>query len=537
VDLRAQLAVIKTRRTMIVAAVALAVVAALVVSFIQPKMYASQATMVVGQSLTAVNPDINQLTVSQKLGQTYATIATTRPILDAVIKDLGLSMTSDQLRSQVSASIAQDSSLLTISANASDPDQAAAIANDIAKQLINVSPTLQGTQTDIQQFVNAQLTTIQNQIKTAQASLDALLGQASPSPAQTAQIANLQAQLQSLRTTYAGLLAFASNSAANELSVVDPAVSNSSPSSPKIILNVLIALLLGGLLGVGGAFLIDYLDDSVKSADDLERATGLSMLGSIPKMRLDASKSQIYSLATLVYPRSSVAESFRALRTNLEFTGIDAPVTTILVTSAMPREGKTTVATNLAVAFAQAGHRTVLVDADLRRPEVHKFFSLDNRRGLTSILRSDDVGIADVALGTEDANLRIVTSGPPPPNPAELIASTRMTVILERLKLSAEVVIIDSPPVNLVTDAAILVRHVDGAVLVVDAGRTSRSAARRATDALVLVGGRVLGAAMNRGPAANAGDVYGYYEEDQKGADDGQSTSRTAAAAAREPGR
>ena len=522
---------------MIVAAVVLAVAAALIVSLIQPKTYTSQATMVVGQSLTAVNPDINQLTVSQKLGETYAEIATTRPILDAVIKDLGLSMTSDQLRGAVSASVATDSSLLTIAVEASDPDEAAAIANDISKQLINVSPTLSGQQSDIQQFVNAQLDTIQSQIKTTQATLDALLAQASPSPAQTVQIANLQAQLASLRATYSGLLAYSSDSAANQLTVVEPAVANGSPSSPRIVLNVLIALLLGGLLGVGGAFLIDYLDDSIKSADDLERATGLSLLGSIPKMRIDSSKSQIYSLATLVYPRSSVAESFRALRTNLEFTGIDAPITTILVTSPMPREGKTTVATNLAVAFAQAGHRTVLVDADLRRPEVHKFFALDNRRGLTSILRSDDVSIADVALGTEDANLRIVTSGPPPPNPAELLASTRMTVILERLKRSAEVVIIDSPPVNLVTDAAILIRHVDGAVLVVDAGRTSRSATRRATDALALVGGRVLGAAINRGAAASASGVYGYYEDDQKGAGDGQSATRPAAATAREAGR
>ncbi len=319
--------------------------------------------------------------------------------------------------------------------------------------------------------------------------------------------------------------------------MVEPAVPNPNPSSPKIVVNVLIALLLGGLLGIGGAFLVDYLDDSIKSADDVERATGLATLGAIPKMRLDSGKSQIYSLATLVYPRSSVAESFRALRTNLEFTGIDAPIATILVTSPLPREGKTTVATNLAVAFAQAGHRTVLVDADLRRPEVHKFFALDNRRGLTSILRSDDISIADVALGTEDANLRIVTSGPPPPNPAELLASTRMTVILERLKRSAEIVIIDSPPVNLVTDAAILIRQVDGAILVVDAGHTSRTAVRRAADSLSRVGGRVLGAAMNRGSAASASGVYGYYEDEKKAAGgDGQPVAQ-GTAAARETGR
>lgn len=522
---------------MIVAAVVLAVAAALIVSLLQPKMYTSQVTMVVGQSLTAPNPDINQLTVSQKLGDTYARIATTRPVLDAVVKDLNLSMSSDQLAGQVSASIATDSSLLTVSVTASDPEQAAAIANSLAKQLIEVSPTLQGQQSDIQQFVTTQLASIQSQIKTNQAALDTLLAQASPSPAQSAEIDTIQTRLATLQASYTGLLAFSSDSAANQLTVVEPAVPNPNPSSPKIVVNVLIALLLGGLLGIGGAFLVDYLDDSIKSADDVERATGLATLGAIPKMRLDSGKSQIYSLATLVYPRSSVAESFRALRTNLEFTGIDAPIATILVTSPLPREGKTTVATNLAVAFAQAGHRTVLVDADLRRPEVHKFFALDNRRGLTSILRSDDISIADVALGTEDANLRIVTSGPPPPNPAELLASTRMTVILERLKRSAEIVIIDSPPVNLVTDAAILIRQVDGAILVVDAGHTSRTAVRRAADSLSRVGGRVLGAAMNRGSAASASGVYGYYEDEKKAAGgDGQPVAQ-GTAAARETGR
>ncbi|MFI5043082.1 MAG: YveK family protein, partial [Acidimicrobiales bacterium] len=297
-DLRAQLVVIRTRRAMIVAAVILAVVAALVVSLLQPKAYTSQVTMVVGQSLTAPNPDINQLTVSQKLGDTYASIAATRPVLDAVIKDLNLSMTSDELGGKVTASIATDSSLLTISVTASDPEQAAAIANAVAKQLIAVSPTLQGQQSDIQQFVTSQLDSIQSQIKTNQAALDTLLAQASPSPAQSAEITSLQTQLASLRATYAGLLAFSSDSAANQLTVVEPAVPNPNPSSPRIVLNVLIALLLGGLLGIGGAFLIDYLDDSIKSADDVERATGLATLGAIPKMRLDSGKSQIYSLAT-----------------------------------------------------------------------------------------------------------------------------------------------------------------------------------------------------------------------------------------------
>ncbi|MHB8431977.1 MAG: CpsD/CapB family tyrosine-protein kinase, partial [Acidimicrobiales bacterium] len=185
----------------------------------------------------------------------------------------------------------------------------------------------------------------------------------------------------------------------------------------------------------------------------------------------------------------------------------------VLVTSALPLEGKTTVAANLAVAFAQTGRRTVLVDADLRRPDLHRLFGIDQGDGLAGLLRSATARVEDAQRATEDEHLRIVTSGSPPPNPAELLASPRMRQIIADLQKTADVVVIDSPPVNIVTDAAILGGFVDGTLLVVDERGTSRKAVRQSCDALAKVGARLLGAAVNRARAVPAGSPHGYFEE------------------------
>lgn len=491
----------------------LAFVGALAASLAMPKTYTSRATLIVGQSLTSANPDIGQITASQRLSDTYAQVVTTRPILQSVIDDLKLQMGPDELRAHVAASVPQDSTLLSITVELGDPATAAAVANDLAAQLIATSPGLQGRQAEIQHFVTSDLLALQTQIQGNEDELNRLLAITVRTPAEDQQLQVVEARLVSLRASYAALLSYTSGSSANQLSVVEPAIPGSAPSSPRVLLNLVLALVLGTILSIGLAFLADYLDDSVKTADDVERAASAPVLGSIPRMRHDPGQSPIYTLATIVYPRSSAAEAFRFVRTNLEFTGVDAPIKTILVTSALPREGKTTVACNLAFAFAQAGRKTVLVDADLRRPDVHNFFALQDVDGLTNLLRSDATLLENVTRATEDANLRVVTSGPIPPNPAELLASARMALILQRIASSAEVVIIDSPPLNTVTDPALLARLIDGVVLVVDAGRTPRAAVRRASDACARMGARILGVTLNRDERAGAVGAYGYYEE------------------------
>jgi capsular exopolysaccharide synthesis family protein len=292
---------------------------------------------------------------------------------------------------------------------------------------------------------------------------------------------------------------------------VDPAVAPLDPASPRILLNTLLAALVGLLLAVGIAFLAEYLDDTLKSPDDVEAVTGLPTLGTILRMKGDEGRSTIYRLAAILYPRSPAAEAYRTLRTNIEFASVDAPARMILVTSAIPGEGKTTTAANLAAVFAQAGHTTLLVDADLRKPGAHKIFDLPNAQGLTNLLRTDDVTVRDLAQPTEQEHLSVLTTGPLPPNPAELLRSARMHTVLERLAASAEFVIVDSPPLQAVTDAAILSSLVDGTVLVVDAGRTRSGAVRNGRETLAKVGARVLGVTLNRMSESMSGDYY-YYD-------------------------
>jgi capsular exopolysaccharide synthesis family protein len=317
------------------------------------------------------------------------------------------------------------------------------------------------------------------------------------------------------------MLGFSSNNGANLLTVVDPATPPTQPASPRVLLNTLVAAIIGLLVALAIVYVAELLDDTVKSPDDVEATTGLPTLGTITKMPGGKERSEIYRLATILYHLGPVAEAYRSLRTSIEFAAVDAPVRTLLVTSAIPGEGKTTTAANVAIVFAQAGRRTILLDADFRKPGVHRIFDLPNDQGLSSMLRSDAARLDTVGQATEQENLLVITTGPLPPNPAELLGSQRMGTILQRLAEASDLVVIDSPPLQAVTDAVVLASIVDSTLLVVDTGRTHRGSVQRAREALAQAGARVLGVTLNRVPVRSSGryqyDYYGAY-----GADHGQ---------------
>ena len=529
-DLRRQLGIVRKWFPLLVASVLLAAGAAFAFSSMQQKVYQAKATLIVGQSLSAVNPDYNQLMVSQRLSTTYAAVATKRPILDSVIKELGLTQTSDELAFRVWADAPTDSTLLNLTAQDSDPARAAAIANAMAEQLIAASPAIQGRQTDLQKSIDADLKATQDQINAIQAQMESLAGLASPKPADLATLETLQSRLITLRSTYAALLSNSVGNSSNLLEVVEPAVAPTSPVSPKPLLYTLLAAVAGLLLAAGVVAVVEYLDDTVKDADTVQEVAGLSTLGSITRMESERGRSEIYTLATVLYPRSPAAEAYRTLRANIEFASVAASVHTLLVTSANAGEGKTVTAANLAVAFAQAGRPVLLVDADLRKPGVHRIFDVPNMHGLTSLLRSDDVSLDAVAHPTEQANLRLLTSGPLPPNPAELLGSQRMRTILERLKAGADLVIFDAAPLQAVTDSAIMSSYLDATILVVDSGHTRRGALRQGRDILARAGANVLGVILNRLPkAAQSGYYRAYGDQDFREMAVGQDPSVTEA--------
>lgn len=509
-DLRRQGHVIRSWLWLFAVGVLLAGGTAYLVSSALPKVYKAQVTLLVGQSRSSSSVDYNDLLASQRISQTYANLATTGPILAQVIADAGLQVTPDEFRDAVTAEAARDSTLVTVTVQDGDPQRAADLANAIAAQMIAASGTVYGKNSQVEGFISSQTEATQLQIEETQAEIDRLTALPLRTSAQDQQLAALNVQVATLRQSYAALVQL-SGSSANALTVVDPATPPREPSSPRVLLSTLLAALVGLLIALGIAYTLEYLDDTVKSSEDVEAATGLATLGTVIKMKGAGGRSEIYRLATLLYPRGPAAEAYRTLRTNLEFAAVDEPVRTLLVTSSIPGEGKTTTASNLAVAFAQAGRRVILLDADLRKPGVHKVFDLPNVAGLTSLLRTDDVAIDDVVQATEEERLQVITTGLLPPNPAELLGSNRMKTILERLVAAADLVIVDSPPLQAVTDAAILSAITDGTLLVIDAERTRRGAAGHGREALAKADARVLGVALNR-ISTRAGSNYVYYD-------------------------
>lgn len=214
------------------------------------------------------------------------------------------------------------------------------------------------------------------------------------------------------------------------------------------------------------------------------------------------------SLVTVLQPRSPVSEAYRQLRTNIQFYSLDRPIQTLLLTSASPEDGKSTTLANLAVTFAETGRSVIAVDCDLRRPSLHRLFSLSNDGGLTTLIREEKT-LDELILPTDVPHLRVLPSGPLPPNPSELLGSQRMERVVDSLRGSADIVLFDSPPTISVTDAAILGAKMDGVLLVVSVGKTKRDHVTRAKRLLERVNAKVLGVVLNN--VKFDGSLYRYY--------------------------
>jgi capsular exopolysaccharide synthesis family protein len=285
-----------------------------------------------------------------------------------------------------------------------------------------------------------------------------------------------------------------------------------SPVRPQPARDALLAAILGLLLGLGLVFLAEFLDDTISDAGDVVRyGAGLTVLAEIPIApgRRDRNATRI---VTIDEPRSAVAEAYRALRTGLQVGSLKRPLRTVLVTSPMASEGKTTTAVNLAVTMARAGQRVALVDLDLRRPRLAQLCGIDQPLGLTSVLLGDATlseATADLALGDGIPPVLVIPPGPVPTNPSELIGERRLEELLVALRSVADIVIIDSPPLVPVTDSLVLSRHVDGVLLVIGAGRTRRQHLTRSVELLHRAEAPILGAVLNGARATEHDDLYG----------------------------
>ncbi len=499
---------------LIVLSTGIAAVSSYLATSQSPRIYQASTTLLIGQSIQNLNPNAQDIYTSQQLALTYVQIVKTEAVLQGAIDALGLKMSPDQLRGSVNASIVQGTQLIDLRVVDTNPARAQAVANEVAHQLILQGPASDDAEAGRREFIQKQVDDLQTKIQDAQKQIADQLSsiQVTASAREIAdkqnQITALQVQMNQWQITYASLLNFLAPRSPNYISVVEPARLPTSPIAPNVMMSVMVAAAIGLALAVGGAFLIEYIDDTLKSPDDVEHSLKLSSLGLIARI---AGATPEEKVVTLRHPRASHSEAYRVLRTNIQVANVDQPVKTLLVTSPNPVEGKSLTAANLAVVMAQAGLRTVLVDADLRRPSQHRLFSVTNDYGLTNGLVQQDL-VSDGYMHTTDIeNLRVVTSGQIPPNPTELLGSKRMQKLIQALRDQSDMIILDSPPCLPLADAAVLARHVDGVLLVVDAGATRRDSAAKAKEALERAGGRVLGVALNRVSARGSGYYYYYY--------------------------
>ncbi len=476
-----------------------------------PYTYLSNTTLLVGQTFRNANVTEGDIETSQTLADVYASSALREPVLAGALKSLNLDWSWEDLRERVSTRVPPNLPVIEISVVDTDPARAQQFARAIAAQIIAQSAAAANRTLQDSQFTREQITDLRDKITVAQQQarvLDDELSKASSArdlAERRSRIDALNVQISSWQQTYATLERNLLEGSPNVITVYESATYPSMPIGPKLVQNVILASLVGLVLSLVIAFALEAIDDSIKSVEDARRASGLSVLGSVAHIRGHGYPNK---LVTLRNDNDRAAEAFRVLRTNLQFSVMGKPFQTLMVTSARSREGKSVTAANLAVALAQSGRKTALVDCDLRRPTQHEIFQMSVEDGLTRLFLDETLDVMSGAV-EKHRNLTVIPAGPEPPNPAELLDSARMAQVMEQLKAHFDVAILDAPPVLSVADAAIIGARCDAVLLVADCGYTRRAQLKRAKEALLAVGARVLGVLVNR-VSEDSEDGYDY---------------------------
>lgn len=424
---------------LLVAATAIAGVAAFFVTRrIQPT-YRATATILINQVQQPGTLAYNDVLTSERLTQTYKTLVTTRPVLQAAVQsDRAGGITEEQLAQKVSASVVTNTQLVTISVTDHDPNRAAVLTNLVLLAFVQ-------------------------------------------------------------QTT------FATPAAPSATQVVESAVAPTSPISPNMRLNVALAAMVGLLLAGGLVFLLEYLDDTLKSPEEIQAKSGLPALGEVRRWHVDRGQFHLAQRGG----KHSEAEAYAVLRTNVQFSTLHHAADVVLITSANPGEGKSTTAVNYAIAVAETGKRVAIVDTDLRRPSLHRAFGADNATGLTTALLKGALLDDRLLRPTFHPNLLLVTAGPLPPNPAELLDWPGFTALLNHIKESVDLVVLDSPPVLAVADARLLAARAGATIVVVDAARTRAKSLNEALLALQRANANVIGVVLNK--VHKSRGAYRYY--------------------------
>lgn len=524
-ELRRYVALLRKWLWLVILLAVVAGATSFVISRRSARIYQASATLMVNQ---AANPTsttgYQDILTSERLARTYASLLVSRPVLDETAQRLGISANS--LKGDITVTPVRDTQLLQIRVEGVIPELTAQIANTLPAVFVERNTEMQlGRVAASKIKLEEEIASIEQDLVDTQEQLKIVTDDTERT--------RLETSLAQYRNTYSTLvsnyqqLKLAEARATNNIVIAEPAAVPESPIRPRTRTNVLLAIIGGALLALGVVFLIEYLDDTIKTPDDVSRVSGLSTLGAIARLKDSGGPRQLVAWLRVKAPES---EAYRTLRTNIQFSSVDNPIRSLLVSSSSPGEGKSTTTANLAVVLAQTGQSVIVVDTDLRRPVLHKVFGVPNNVGLTNaLLAGENLSLEAYLQPTELDTLKVLTSGPIPPNPSELLGSHRMQRLVEVLANAADIVIFDSPPVLAVTDAVVLGRQVDGVLLVVDSGNTREHALFQAAAELQKTGANVLGVALNRLDSRRGGYYYYYYYSDDQGGQRRRSPSRTGA--------
>jgi capsular exopolysaccharide synthesis family protein len=462
-------------------------------------IYQSSTKLMVNQpASTGLVVDYNTLLANEQLAKIYVQILVSRPVLQKVIDNLQLKTNVETLTKSVSSGLVRDTQIISLSVEDTSAERAAAVANEIVKQVRLQNQTLQTNYYAFtKQALQAQITTLQTELNRIQTALSAITEDTEPAKAERSRLTELLTDTRSQFLTASKNLEDLQRveaQASNNLYVIESAEPPREPVRPRQLLNLLLGFGASLIIGVGLVFLFSYLDTRVR-AEDAEHLTGLPVLGWIQRIK---GKNDRDKFIRVNQPDSPVTEAYRLLQANLEFIIEEASPLAILVTSVGPAEGKTTTLANLAVNLAESGKKVIVVDTDLRKPTLHTFFALSNERGLTNALQNRNHDIEDYLMATGVQNLWLLPGGPLPYNPIETLGSKRMAGLIEELKIEADIVLFDSPATLVVADASFLARKCDLALLVIRPESTRREPLKKTCHQLQQSGIKLAGLVLNR---------------------------------------
>lgn len=522
----------------------------------QPISYESSMTILLNPAVPSEMVPYVPADYGVNLADSYTelmhSISFGKSVSEILARDQRFLISPSGVAGSISAQLRPNTLFYRISARADSAEHAQQLVTTVVKVFLDTSANQKKEQSNpsgstvkdqMRQRLEDKLNFLSDQIQSYQARVNTL-ERDPPSLTRDDTLLQLRGQLVNLQETeIQAILAVSqlaeTNGSTSTAIVVDYA-GPGVPTPSRMVNNLLVALAASVLFGIGLAFLIDYLDYTVRSPEYLEQVLGMTPMAAIGIVGAGSSSAYGYgygrrsrqrgakgetasgppvrrngkdaardeTLVTKLYPKSPEAEGFRVLRTNIQFSSVNEPIQSMVVTSTAPGEGKSFTAANLAIVIAQAGKRVILVDTDLRKPSVHRAFNLPNTAGFTNLVLHDRGAEGAIQQAPDVPNLKVITSGPLPPNPSELLNTTAAAEIMTNLGQYADLVIYDAPPAAVVTDPVILATRVDAVIMVINAGTTRRDGIARVRKTLLNVGVKTLIPVLNR---VKAHDMQGYY--------------------------